>query len=121
VAVAAYREGADVLVHDPQALDNARAAFPELTYTSDVPKVCEDADLVLHLTPWQEYRKLDPASLAEVVRTTVLLDARNSLDPQPWWSAGWTVSVPGRPLLSPSALPSTSASSDRGGERCMPS
>ncbi|NUR62771.1 MAG: UDP-glucose/GDP-mannose dehydrogenase family protein [Catenulispora sp.] len=121
VAVAASREGADVLVHDPQALDNARATCPELTYASDVPKVCDDADLVLHLTAWQEYRKLNPASLAEVVRTAVLLDARNSLDPQPWWSAGWTVCVPGRPLLSPSALPSTSASSGRGGEQCMPS
>jgi UDPglucose 6-dehydrogenase len=100
VADAVHRQGADVRVHDPQALDNARAVRPELTYATDVPKVCEDADLVLHLTAWPQYRELDPAALAEAVHHTVLLDARNSLDPRPWWSAGWTVRVPGRPLLS---------------------
>jgi UDPglucose 6-dehydrogenase len=126
VADVVHRLGAEVRVHDPQALDNARAVFPELSYAPDVPKVCEDADLVLHLTPWQEYRELDPAALAEVVRAPVLLDARNSLDPQPWWSAGWSVCVPGRPLLSasaplsePTSLPASSA--DRGGEQCMSS
>jgi UDPglucose 6-dehydrogenase len=115
VAHAAYRQGATVLVHDPQALDNARNAFPELIYASDIPKVCEDADLVLHLTPWPEYGEIDPAALAAVVRHPVLLDARNCLDPRPWWSAGWTVHAPGRPRL---AAP---ASLDRGGEPCTPS
>jgi UDPglucose 6-dehydrogenase len=115
VAVAAHRGGAEVRVHDPQALDNARAAFPELTYATDIDKACEGADLVLHLTPWPEYGEIDPAALAAKVRTPVLLDARNCLDPRPWWSAGWTVQVPGRPRLSPSASP------DRGGIPCMSS
>jgi UDPglucose 6-dehydrogenase len=111
VAVAAHREGADVRVHDPQALDNARAAFPELTYTSDIDKACEGADLVLHLTPWPAYDAIEPAALATIVRTPVLLDARNSLDARPWWSAGWTVHVPGRPRLSMETSPDQGAGS----------
>jgi UDPglucose 6-dehydrogenase len=113
VADAAHRQGAEVRVHDPQALDNARAAFPELTYSSDIDKTCEGADLVMHLTPWPEYDEIDPASLASKVRIRALLDARNSLDARPWWSAGWTVHVPGRPRLS------MATSHERGADPCM--
>ncbi|MEW1927624.1 UDP-glucose/GDP-mannose dehydrogenase family protein [Streptomyces sp. NPDC088360] len=100
VAAALHRQGAAVRVHDPQALDNARAVHPELSYALDVDKACEDADLVLHLTDWPEYQDIDPAALASQVRSPVLLDARNSLDPRSWSAAGWTVHAPGRPRLS---------------------
>ncbi|MET9516845.1 UDP-glucose/GDP-mannose dehydrogenase family protein [Streptomyces sp. NPDC002994] len=98
VATAVRQQGAAVRIHDPQALDNARAVFPDLGYALDIPKACEDADLVLHLTPWPEYREIDPAALATVVRTPLLLDARNSLDAQPWRAAGWTLHALGRPM-----------------------
>nr|WP_206323319.1 UDP-glucose/GDP-mannose dehydrogenase family protein [Streptomyces sp. HNM0574] len=97
VADAAHRHGALVRVHDPEALDNARAVSPALGYAVDVTKACEGADLVLHLTPWPEYRTLDPAELADVVRVPLLLDARNSLDAPAWRRTGWTV----RPLSGP--------------------
>jgi UDPglucose 6-dehydrogenase len=97
VASALHEQGASVRVHDPEALDNARAALPDLTYSLDIPKVCEDADVVLHLTSWPDYRRIDPQALASVVRSPVLLDARNSLDAQPWRSAGWSLHALGRP------------------------
>lgn len=100
VAAALQEQGATVRVHDPEAVDNARAVHPELTYTLDVDKACEDADLVLHLTNWPEYRDIDPAALAAVVRAPVLLDARNSIEARPWSAAGWAVHAPGRPRLS---------------------
>lgn len=100
VAAALREQGAAVRVHDPEAADNARATHPELTYTLDVDKACEDADLVLHLTDWPEYRDIDPAALADVVRAPVLLDARNSIEARPWSAAGWAVHAPGRPRLS---------------------
>ncbi|WP_406090651.1 UDP-glucose dehydrogenase family protein [Streptomyces sp. NBC_01013] len=97
VASVLHEQGASVRVHDPQALDNARAAVPDLTYSLDIPKVCEDADVVLHLTPWPDYRRIDPLALAPVVHSPVLLDARNSLDAQPWRAAGWSMHALGRP------------------------
>ncbi|MWA09553.1 UDP-glucose dehydrogenase family protein [Streptomyces sp. BA2] len=99
VAAALQEQGATVRVHDPEAIDNARDAHPELTYALDVDKACEDADLVLHLTDWPEYRDIDPAALATLVRSPVLLDARNSLDAGSWSAAGWAVHAPGRPRL----------------------
>ncbi|MFI7008701.1 UDP-glucose dehydrogenase family protein [Streptomyces sp. NPDC050145] len=97
VAAAVAAEGATVRVHDPQALDNARSVRPELTYVLDVPKACEGADLVLHLTQWPEYRVLSPAALAAVVRTPLILDARNCLDGRAWGAGGWTFHALGRP------------------------
>jgi UDPglucose 6-dehydrogenase len=92
VAVAIATAGARVRVHDPRATDNARALHPELEYAPDVEKACTDADIVLHLTEWSEYREIDPVGLRGVVRQPVLLDGRNVLPLGHWQAAGWTVS-----------------------------
>ncbi|MEU3742060.1 UDP-glucose/GDP-mannose dehydrogenase family protein [Streptomyces sp. NPDC032198] len=115
VAAALHQQGATVRVHDPQAIDNARDARPELAYALDVDKACEDADLVLHLTDWPEYRDIDPAALAALVRSPVLLDARNRLDPERWSAAGWAVHAPGRPQLSTAAPSSANVAALAGG------
>lgn len=97
VARAIHTRGARVTVHDPEALDNARAAAPELDYNSRVSRACAQADLLLHLTDWDLYRGLDPAVLGSVVRRKVVLDARNTLDPRTWRDAGWALRALGRP------------------------
>jgi UDPglucose 6-dehydrogenase len=96
IAVALHRQGAQVRVHDPEATDNARVLFPMLDYSLDIEKVCEDADLVLHLTEWRDYRELNPSVLVRVVRQPQVLDGRNALDVQEWRAAGWAVRGLGR-------------------------
>ena len=91
VAASMRLEGARVRVHDPAAIANARTAFPDLDYVTDVQDACADADVVLHLTEWPEYREIDPAVLCKVVRQPRLLDARNALAHDKWEGAGWTV------------------------------
>jgi hypothetical protein len=77
-------QGAEVTVHDPKAMDNARRVFPTLTYTDSTIAACRDADVVLHLTEWLEFREIDPAILGEVVRTRNVVDGRNCLDAAAW-------------------------------------
>ncbi len=96
IAATLQLQGAQVRVHDPVAIDNARALFPTLDYALEVEKACEQVDLVLHLTEWREYRELDPVQLAEVVRAPRILEGRNALDVQQWRQAGWTVRALGR-------------------------
>jgi UDPglucose 6-dehydrogenase len=91
VAASLHLEGARVRVHDPEAIANAQTAFPELEYVTDVQDACADADVVLHLTDWPEYRDIDPFILCAVVRHPRLLDARNALAHDKWEAAGWTV------------------------------
>ena len=97
VAAAMQLRGADVRVHDPQGINNARALWPTLDYTEEVTKTVEGADVVLHLTEWREYQELDPKALVELVRHPQVLDARSALDVDRWHAAGWSVHALGRP------------------------
>jgi UDPglucose 6-dehydrogenase len=90
VAASIHAEGASVRVHDPQAVYNARAVCPALDYADEAEKACEEADVVLHLTEWPEYREIDPAALGHVVRARRILDGRNTLPLDQWRAAGWT-------------------------------
>jgi len=97
VACDLQSQGAHVRVHDPEAVENARAAHPMLNYTTEVQKVFEGAQLAIHLTEWQEYRELNASHLLTLVSAPQILDARNTLDIDSWRSAGWTFRAMGRP------------------------
>jgi UDPglucose 6-dehydrogenase len=97
VAAAVGREGASVIVYDPAALENARKAYPELIYAESALDAARDADVVLLLTEWAEFREMDPAALGAVVGGRRIVDGRNALDPASWRSAGWTYRALGRP------------------------
>lgn len=105
VAAAIQAEGALVQVHDPEAIDNAMGVCPQLEYTRDVKAACTDADVVLHLTEWRQYRELDPARLRDIVRTPRILDARNVLPLDEWSAAGWAVRSMGRAFLRGASVP----------------
>jgi UDPglucose 6-dehydrogenase len=88
--------GAHVKVYDPAALDNARRAFPELRYGDSALDVAKEADVVVLLTEWSEFREIDPDALAQVVKHKRIVDGRHALDPAPWRSAGWEYRALGR-------------------------
>ncbi len=97
VAASIHRQGARVTVYDPAAIENARRAQPELNYASTAAEAAQDADLVLLLTEWTEFRQMHPDTLGPVVARRNLVDGRNALDPQRWRDAGWTYRALGRP------------------------
>ena len=97
IAAAISNQGATVTVHDPKALHNAKARFPKLNYAETVAEAMRNADVVLHLTEWREYRKLNPADLQPLVRQAHIIDGRLCLDPALWRAAGWTYQALGRP------------------------
>ena len=78
-----------VTVYDPKAIGNARSIFPTLNYSTSAADACESADVVLMLTEWDEFLKLDPVSIAQVVRRQVIIDGRMCLDRTKWTEAGW--------------------------------
>ncbi|MET9545518.1 UDP-glucose/GDP-mannose dehydrogenase family protein [Streptomyces sp. NPDC006627] len=97
VAGQIHLQGGQVTVYDPKGMANARRLFPTLGYADSAMDAVRGADVVLHLTEWREFRELDPAALASVATTPVILDGRNALDPQAWRAAGWTYRAMGRP------------------------
>jgi UDPglucose 6-dehydrogenase len=97
VAQMLHDAGAIVKVHDPRAIANARAKWPELDYAQTAMEAAKGSDVLLHLTEWREYRALHPLDVHKVVSKPQLIDARNALDPQSWREAGWTYRALGRP------------------------
>jgi nucleotide sugar dehydrogenase len=90
-------EGAIVSVHDPVANVNAARSYPDFHYADSVHEALAEAEAVLHLTEWAEFRAIDPVAVAKVVAQKVLIDARSALDADAWHTAGWTVYRPGQP------------------------
>jgi UDPglucose 6-dehydrogenase len=97
VAANIRQHGAEVVVYDPAAMDNARRAYPQLSYAESGLDAARGADLVLLLTEWSEFREMDPDRLGEVVAKRRMVDGRNALDPKQWRAAGWTYRALGRP------------------------
>ena len=99
VAAQVRLQGAHVTVHDPQAMANARRAWPDLSYAETAMDAVAGAHVILHLTEWSEYRELDPVAVGEVAAVKRIVDGRNALDGQRWRDAGWTYRALGRPQL----------------------
>jgi UDPglucose 6-dehydrogenase len=90
--------GAVIRAHDPIAVPNARAQYPDLpaTLTERVDELVQGCDAVVVVTDWDDYRHLDWAALAGKMRGTLVLDARNLLKPEAVAAAGLTYAGVGR-------------------------
>ncbi|WP_454112033.1 UDP-glucose dehydrogenase family protein [Microbacterium aurum] len=98
VAVRLHGLGAQVTVTDPEAIDNARRVHPQLTYVADRDEAIRDADALVLVTEWDEYRReLAPAHASTLTAGRVIVDGRNGLDPAAWRAEGWTYLGMGRP------------------------
>lgn len=96
IAQRIHNQGAEVVVHDPKAIANGQAIFPNLAFMDSARDVLTGADVVLLLTEWSEYVDLDPAEVRQFVREPNILDGRNALDPVRWKAAGWRYRGMGR-------------------------
>ncbi|GMA94285.1 hypothetical protein GCM10025881_11090 [Pseudolysinimonas kribbensis] len=95
--------GAHVTATDPRAIASARRAHPELTvdYRESAEETMRDADAVVLLTEWVQFRDLDPRAARALVRRALLVDGRNALDATVWADAGWRVRGLGRAAVGP--------------------
>ena len=97
VAQMLHGMGAEVTVHDPAAISNARKACPELRYADSAVGAATGAEVVLLLTDWPEFAGLDPHELGTVTATRRIIDGRYVLDPAKWRAAGWEYRASGIP------------------------
>ena len=96
IAAQISEAGAEVVVHDPKAIEPARKRFPNLKYAESVDECVKGADLILHLTEWKIYRDIDPVKLKSLVKNPLIIDGRNALDRELWRAAGWDFHALGR-------------------------
>jgi UDPglucose 6-dehydrogenase len=75
------KEGALLRVHDPKAMDKARAVLQNVTYVDNMDDVAEGCDALVMATEWDEFKKLDLERARKALTHPILFDGRNLFDP----------------------------------------
>jgi UDPglucose 6-dehydrogenase len=98
-------EGADVRTWDPVA--DARDLLHGATQCETVAETVSGADAAVIVTEWDELRELASSEIREAMRTPLIVDGRNLLDPAQARAAGFAYDGIGRPGSPLETLPET--------------
>jgi UDPglucose 6-dehydrogenase len=90
-------EGAEVRATDPEAMERARAIFPNLIYSADPYEVAKGADALLVLTEWEQFKRLDWKRIRKEMARPLIVDGRNMLRPAEMRELGFEYLSFGRP------------------------
>jgi UDPglucose 6-dehydrogenase len=98
--------GAQVRVHDPEALHVARGIWGDrVTYCEHNYDALEGADALLIVTEWKQYRNPDFGRIRRLLRQPIILDGRNLFDPGHMGELGFDYHSMGRPAALASHPP----------------
>lgn len=92
--------GARIKVFDPAAMQEAKKVFGnDIEYCEDAYAVAKDSDAMVILTEWNEFRQLDLGKIKELLKSSVVIDARNIYQPERMKRLGFTYSSIGRNIV----------------------
>jgi UDPglucose 6-dehydrogenase len=74
------KEGAALRVHDPQAMDKARAVLKDVTYVADMNEVADGCDALVIATEWPQFKQLDLERARRTLTHPIIFDGRNLFD-----------------------------------------
>ena len=90
-------KGAVIRAHDPQGMQEARELLPaSVVYTENSYEACREADAVIIMTEWNQYRALDLDRLGSLMRQKHFIDLRNVYQPELVKEKGFTYTGVGR-------------------------
>jgi UDPglucose 6-dehydrogenase len=95
--------GARVKAYDPVAMDVAADMLPEVTFCRTAYDVAKEADALLLVTEWNEFKQLDWEKIKGFMRLPVIVDGRNLYDPAEMAARGliyWGVGRGAQPNLA---------------------
>ncbi|RMF63286.1 MAG: UDP-glucose/GDP-mannose dehydrogenase family protein [Calditrichaeota bacterium] len=90
-------EGARVRVYDPAAMANAKQLRKDLEYCEDTYEVARDADALVLVTEWNQFRSLDLDRIKQMMKSPVVIDLRNVYNPEKMIEKGFSYTSVGRP------------------------
>ena len=94
---ALLEKGAAIKAHDPKGIEEARKYMPEgIQYVQNAYEAASDADALVLMTEWNQYRALDMNRIRDVMRQPVFVDLRNVYDPEALKELGFRYSGVGR-------------------------
>jgi UDPglucose 6-dehydrogenase len=94
--VALLDQGAVVRAYDPAGMSQAKAELPDIAYCSDPYACAHEADALVIVTEWEEFRALDLSRLRREMRNPAIVDLRNIYRPDEMAKHGFTYESVGR-------------------------
>jgi UDPglucose 6-dehydrogenase len=80
---ALLEKGAKIKAHDPQGMKEAAHYLPNgIQYQENPYQVCEEADVLVLMTEWNQYRALDFDRIKSLMEKAVFVDLRNVYEPE---------------------------------------
>jgi len=97
------REGAHVVAYDPKGMQKARAikAIADAEFASSALEAVSDAEALVIATEWNEFANVDLTVVKEKMRTPIVFDGRNLLDPETMKRLGFHYHSIGRASAKP--------------------
>lgn len=93
-------EDAKVRAYDPIAMDNTRKVFPQIEYCDNAYAAAKNADAVIIVTEWNEFKFLDLSRVKESMAQPIIFDGRNIYDPERMRRLGFDYYCVGRPVVN---------------------
>jgi len=75
------QRGAKVRAYDPVAMKEASAVLPDVAYLADEYEAVTDADALVFMTEWNQFRALDMRRIRDLMRSPRIADLRNIYEP----------------------------------------
>ncbi len=89
-------DGGQVQAYDPVAIVTARQAMPQLNTTVNPYEAAAGCDAVVLMTEWNEFKELDLRRLKALMKSPVIVDARNVYEPDTMADMGFSYRGVGR-------------------------
>jgi UDP-N-acetyl-D-mannosaminuronate dehydrogenase len=94
------KEGAQLRVHDPQAMEKAKAVLKDVTYVENMNDVAAGCDALVIATEWPDFKKLDLERARHELRIRFFSMAGISLTRRRWRNSGSSTRASGGPKRS---------------------
>ena len=95
--IALRDQGAVVRAYDPVGMEQAKLELPEIDYAADPYACAKDADALVIVTEWEQFRALDLDRIKGEMRQPVIVDLRNVYRPEEMAELGFVYESIGRP------------------------
>jgi len=89
-------EFAEVYAFDPEAAENMKLKFKKVHYTDTAMEALKDADALLLLTEWDEFRNPDFEEMKKLMKQRIIIDGRNVYEPEQMRALGFKYDSIGR-------------------------
>lgn len=88
--------GASVVAFDPVAEENLKKLIPEVAFKDSAIEVCRDADALVIITEWSEFKQIDLSPVKNALKNPIIIDGRNIYEPQAMQELGFDYHSIGR-------------------------